>query len=435
MAKGIVSLLCASQALSLLAAVPVVENIRVAQDDRTVLVTVDYDLSDAPGIVTMDVLTNGVSIGAAHFNMVSGAVNRVVEPGDSHRIFWHPDETWAGNRVKDKSLQIKLKAWTLSAPPDWMLVDLRSKSNITYYVSLDALPYGSPTNSLYKRELMLMRHIRAAADTWQKGSPASASWHKAVEQLHPVALSKDYWIAIYEMTNGQYKKLTGEDHGSYFTSDQDYRPCENGCFAMLRCGTPRSTETLTATTVGTNWPAATLAEGHVVAESSKIMKMRKFTGLELDLPTEAQWEYACRAGGPCTYKYYAVGGVECTDASLLACFGRSTTKTAKPDEGGTQIVGSYKPNDWGLYDMLGNVLEMCLDRAPVVAETEAVLDPVGVSFDGSAKPKRVSKGKAFTVAAEYVSSTLYTACRDSFDETFGWNYNQGFRLVAPIGGW
>ena len=90
------------------------------------------------------------------------------------------------------------------------------------------------------------------------------------------------------------------------------------------------------------------------------------TDLEADLPTEAQWEYACRAG---TQTAYSFGDSEAD----LSRHGNAETGDSFQERAG---VGIFLPNPWGLYDMHGNVWVWCLDwSAPY--DTEPAVDPVG----------------------------------------------------------
>ena len=116
-----------------------------------------------------------------------------------------------------------------------------------------------------------------------------------------------------------------------------------------------------------NWPADTS-----VSNNSFMGLLRARTGLAFDLPTEAQWEYACRAG---TTNDFNVSGQN------MDSLGRYENN-GDDERGGseywytTTTVGSYLPNDWGLYDMHGNVEEWCLDYPSSFQDISSV-DPVG----------------------------------------------------------
>ena len=95
---------------------------QITSGKRTV--TVRYLLTGAPAVVTMDVQTNGVSIGAANVRYLSGDVNRAVQPDAQNlkTILWDAERSWPGQQIKDNSVTVKLTAWSLDGPPPYMLV-------------------------------------------------------------------------------------------------------------------------------------------------------------------------------------------------------------------------------------------------------------------------------------------------------------------------
>jgi formylglycine-generating enzyme required for sulfatase activity len=111
-----------------------------------------------------------------------------------------------------------------------------------------------------------------------------------------------------------------------------------------------------------------------------------------DLPTEAQWEYACRAG---TASYYSDGVSTSAETNILNRIGWWTGNSG----GSTHAVGGKEPNAWGLYDTQGNVWEWCLDWNGTLPGGE---DPAG----NSAGTYRIGRGGDFGSAA--------STCRASF---------------------
>jgi len=118
----------------------------------------------------------------------------------------------------------------------------------------------------------------------------------------------------------------------------------------------------------------------------------RIAGLDLILPTEAEWEYACRAG---TQTAYAFGD---TISPADARFGVS-------DKEGTSEVGAYAPNAWGVFDMHGNVWEWCFD-GPRDYKSKAEVDPIGSTGGGA---RRVFRGGGWLNAARDVRSAYRRA--------------------------
>ena len=146
----------------------------------------------------------------------------------------------------------------------------------------------------------------------------------------------------------------------------------------------------------------------------------KKAGLGLRLPTEAEWEYACRAGTQTAYFWgNALNGDKANCHGNYPC--GTTTKGRYLQK--TTPVGSYAPNAWGLYDMHGNVLEWCADWYESYP-SGAVTDPPGPAAGGS----RVLRGGGWYGDARYCRSAL----RDYDDPADGVNY-LGFRPCSSAG--
>jgi hypothetical protein len=158
-----------------------------------------------------------------------------------------------------------------------------------------------------------------------------------------------------------------------------------------------------------------------------VNKIREVTGLYgLDLPTEAQWEFACRAG----VRGALYSGEKYTKENLRK-LGRCTGNKNTPDCEGlvnkVATVGSYEPNPWGLYDMLGNYFEYTLDRYQTMAnmsQTDVYIDPVG----GESSERRMTRGGWYDYEMYYMSSSTR---KDQPDATDGAAYC--LRLALDIG--
>lgn len=154
------------------------------------------------------------------------------------------------------------------------------------------------------------------------------------------------------------------------------------------------------------------------------------------LPTEAEWEFACRAG---TTSHFNWGD---TPSSLLANFNGQARTVFNPRNdvgpflGRTEIVGAYPPNAFGLHDMHGNVAELCADLyLPSGYQMESTLDPQGASKSD----QRVARGGGpggsgmFARSAARMPLLLKAAAPDIHAQRdFEPGANLGFRLLLEI---
>ena len=397
MIKGMTALAALSAAAAFGAAPVVVDgSVRFDQDEMH-LVTISYDLADADAVVTVDIRTNGVSIGAENFTNMEGDVNRLVRKGTGRKVTWKPWLSWPDRRILDNSVTATVTAWATNAPPPYMAVDLLSWSNVSYYACAEAVP-GGVSNDVYKTTKMLMRRCPAAGVRWRMGALNPEETTQAERRLHYVTLSEDFYIGVYELTQAQFINFRTTAEGSapsnpsFFKGDK--RPFETFKYNDMRGAVADYT-----------WPK----DGHAVDATSPIGRLRSLSGIDtFDLPTEAQWEFACRAGS--TGFYYDNSSVNAANLKPLGWFkGNSTNETTNAME--THEVGLKLPNAWGLYDMLGNVWEACLD-AYVTGQAGGV-DTDSIDYPGivSGSGYRAKRGGAYNDA--------YDIARVSHRQSFG----------------
>ncbi len=242
-----------------------------------------------------------------------------------------------------------------------------------------------------------MRFVLVPAGTFTMGSSEGEQGHQPDETQHRVTLTQAYYVSIHETTNGQYRRFERDhDSGKYeeVSLNADAQPA-------VRVSHTDATEFAT-------WLSG--QEG----------------GRAYRLPTESEWEHAARAK-TATSRYWGddEGGfarnANIADAKAKAVFGFSWSSPWDDGSAATSPVGTFLPNGWGLYDMIGNVWEWCADQKADYP-TESVTDPTGPSF-GTGRVLRGGSWNSIPDEARAVTrGVLDPAGR--FDA-------EGFRLVAP----
>lgn len=381
-------------------------SVSVSTDENRFTI-VSYQLADDPAVVTFDVTTNGVSVGGDALSTARGDVWKLMPVG-THSFKLRLDRELPEGVFEAGDFAVNVTAWPVNDPPNYMVINLITNETdkiptISYYPSAKHLPAGGLSNRTYATSKLVMRKIPAAYRRWQMGNIAD-------KNAHDVILTENYYMGIYELTECQRNLMKG----SAITSSnakprvQDYN-----------------------TWRGTAWPTG----GHSGAAGDMAI-FCAFTGLELDLPTEAQWEFAARAG---EYKHTLYNGKDLVVTGNLApmlddiaWYGYNATNVSGKCE--LKSVGLLAPNAFGLYDVLGNVAEYCLDfwrglPGPVTIE----IDPVG-----GTSGNRVLRGGTYNHAAD--RCTLVS--RGNLDPSW-WNDGvpgvdgsaatcvQGARLTCP----
>jgi formylglycine-generating enzyme required for sulfatase activity len=367
-----------------------VSNVTAAQTPGTKLVVITYDVaSTAASSVTISLaIRDGETPIPA--TSLSGHIGAGVATGTGRSITWNAGADWNGNF--SANLKAYVTAVDGSSPPEagnYMVVDLSGGPTATNYpvTYLDAVPPGGWTDA-HKTTLLVLRRIPAG--TFTMGSPADELGRWNDETQHQVTLTKDFYIGVFQVTQKQWERVMGTTP-SFFAGDK--RPVEQVSYNDIR-----------GSSAGAGWPA-----NNNVDASSFMGRLRARTGIaSFDLPTEAQWEYACRAGTTRAYNDQTKNGgagSDClttgwgSDANLepLAWYGANSSSARHRE------VGTKQANAWGLYDMHGNVREWCLDWYGTYPGT--VSDPVGAG-NGSF---RVLRGGSWISFARFCRS----AFRDS----------------------
>ena len=212
--------------------------------------------------------------------------------------------------------------------------------------------------------------------TFLMGSRVGELGRSTNETQHPVTLTKGFYMGVHEVTQAEYVAVTSLANPSSFTGDTN-RPVEKVSWndAVAYC------------------TALTTAERNAVPA-------RIPAGWEYRLPTEAEWEYCCRAGARTTRFGYD-DDLAATALADYAWYSLNSGSTTHP-------VGQKRPNAWGLMDMHGNVYEWCLDYTnggDYPDGSAAVTDPRSVA--GS---RRVLRGGDWGYYASYARCAYRGNC-------------------------
>lgn len=361
------------------------------------------------GLVDIEYTTSGDATGwDAFIKMTDKTSGIVYYPKSFYGEILHTSSgkhriTWDTRADGLKNIEISRMEATVSLTQGvtnnlYMVVDLSGGFEAQSYpvTYLSSVPAGGWTDE-HKTTKLVLRLVPPG--TFMMGSPTDELGHDSkYETLHQVTLTKPFYIGVFELTQKQYSLVMGSNP-SYYKGD--VRPVEKVSYDTIR-----------GTVNGSAWPS------HNQVDANSFMgRLRSKVNMLFDLPTEAQWEYACRAGTSTALNSGKnVTGTE--TCSNMAEVGRYDGNTDDGKGGYSQHtkVGMYRENAWGLYDMHGNVSEWCLDWWVADLGTSAQIDPKG----GASGSYRLVRGGCW-----YCGGNIYagrpTACRSAYRYNYKFN--------------
>jgi formylglycine-generating enzyme required for sulfatase activity len=330
-----------------------------------------------------------------------GGTVAIFSCSESQRAFEHPDlksgvffhfinRAFSGEADTDNDQVIdllELELFTIKNVQKWSRVNLgklqtpERRGDAKGVVEL----FRNPTKSMAKliTNSIGMKLARIPKGAFMMGSPESEEGRYSDEgPQHSVTISKDYYLGAYEVTQEQYQRIMGENPSEF---------------------------------KGTNNPVETVSWEDAVAFCKKLSELpeEKAAGRVYRLPTEAEWEYACRAGSTTRFGF----GDSDSQLGSYAWFDENSARTTHP-------VGEKTSNAWGLYDMHGNVWEWCADWKGDYS-TSAVTDPAGPATGSY----RVFRGASWRDGAAYCRSAIRNRYVPSYRYPF-----DGFRVALSSTG-
>ena len=303
----------------------------------------------------------------------------------------------------------------------------------------DVLIWTGVTNypGIYTTNLV-MRKIAAKDKVWLMGDEPDAIHNKSMltSQQGYTKLTEDFFIGVFELTQYQYHKMDQYGTAGYLhTDDPESRYPADGIYRYRLHSHPTGgTGTGMVTGEVVAWPTNSYL--HDVGSNTALAWLRNKTGVEFDLPTAAQWEFACRAGT--TNSLYSSKLHKLTNA------GETNAKELgwmEGSSGGTTHLGGLKPaNAFGLYDMQGNVSEYVQNASNAYANptsgdglsaTTPLVDPKGNS---DVSKNRVLKGVSYNDKPGTWHDARSGMCAAFYDWTAGGSPYSclGARLVCPV---
>ena len=337
----------------------------------------------------------------------------------SYTVTWDSKADGVNAFLKGVTAKVELVQDVVTeADADYLIVDVSSGSSSSEYpVRYAKAPEGVTSaqfnKAIYKLDRIVLKRVKAGE--FRMGD---CNTETDTKNWHPVKLTYDYFLGVFEVTQQQYKDVTGKNPSQTTSTSSAYLPVEDP--------NKRPVGKLIRNNVDA-------ADG-ILALISARAKCRGAAVTAFVLPTEAQWEYACRAGTVTRYWW----GEDVRTGSEEIKY-EWTSFPDYPGSGNAKIdwtheVGTRLPNPWGFYDMGGNVEEHCRDWYAAYTgkptDTEPTVDPEGPA-EGA---KRVLRGSGYYWNTQFdpASGWRFSYAPDSAGGGYGGNHEESFGMRLSV---
>ena len=274
-------------------------------------------------------------------------------------------------------------------------------------------------NAFAKVDSLVPKMVLIKGGEFTMGSPENEFGRQKDETQHQVKLS-DFYMCKFEVTVADFKKFVDDSiymtdaekgDGSYMWNGKEWKKEKGINWRFGVSGKKREIAEYNHPVVHVSWNDAVAYCDWLSAK----------TGTKYQLPTEAEWEYACRAGT--TTPFNTGNNLTTSQANYNGNYPYNNNPKGEYREK-TMPVGSFSPNSWGLYDMHGNVYEWCSDW---YSSDYYAISPQNNPKGPSSGSSRVLRGGSW----EDCASSCRVSSRDIKHPAYG-NANFGFRLVRSF---
>ena len=384
------------------------------------LVDVDFTMSDVDSSETwyrVSVVASYSGVAGKGIRAKTFASDSVVRGAGAHRVVWNMEADYPG--VVTSNLVLSVEVAPLGdLDPVYLVIDLSAGPEASSYPLRYTFAAPDLADDTCRMTELWLKRVPAGTFTMGSGtgSPKTIA-------AHSVRLTKPFYMAVFPTTQKQWERVMG-DWPSYFTNDtcRAGRPVEQVSFARVRGHA--------------GWYSGNASPG----TDTFVGRLRSKSGIAgVELPSEAQWEYVCRAGT--TGEYYFNGtAVQVRNYARTANWDGTSTDDRNQDlTKGTAKVGSYPANPWGFYDFYGNVCQFVPDGAKqnswkgLTFGTDLTEDPRwAFADDESVVFSGIRRGSSWREAPGTVSSSCrrWTQFLNSDGSAYSGDSAYGFRICV-----